>query len=795
MTRYDSNYATQAGFLLGGIGTGNITVGVRGELRDWEVFNRPGKQMAFPYSFFCIRTKEQDSVKMKVLESKFEPPFNHSHGISPENLGGLPRFESSVMSVEYPFVRVSLRDPMMPVSVTMESFTPFIPLDADNSGLPGAVIRYSVKNNREVPVEVSIAGSMANPVGFEGYNIWERLQVALPGKNEWVQGEESPGLFFTCPNLPSHHLSAGNMAIKCLSGEVFYKKEWLNSGWWDGLQDFWDELSELGELEPVSTPPPAGNQDTIETKLKVGSVGAKKTVPPNATMDFTFLVTWYFPNRIGSWLDLDVEYCAETTPIVRNYYSTLFKDSWDVALYLERNMILLEETSRIFADTLYSSSLPESVIEAAANNITVLRSPTCFRLEDGSFLGWEGCFSHVGCCAGSCNHVWNYAQTVAYLFPELERTMRRMEFSLELDGKGALPHRSVKTLDEGQNYHPAVDGQLGAIVRLYRDWVLSGDDTLVVELWPKACLAMDYVLEKWDTNGDSVLDGPQYVTYDIEFLGENSLTASLLLAALKAMAAMADLVGDQDKKDSYGALFGASSEKADVLLWNGEYYQQNIPDVNAYKYQYGTGCLSDQLFGQLLAHVCDLGYILPKEKVRKAILSVYNNNFLRSFREHQNPQRTYALNDEQGVVLCTWPKGNRPRFPFVYATEVWTGIEYQVAAHLIYENYVAEGLSIVEAVQDRHDGRKRNPWNEVECGNHYVRSMASWSLIPALSGMTFDPYEKTVHFSPKVDTKDFSCFWAVGNAWGTYKQAIDPLSGEVTKTFQVLFGDESITCP
>ena len=115
-------------------------------------------------------------------------------------------------------------------------------------------------------------------------------------------------------------------------------------------------------------------------------------------------------------------------------------------------------------------------------------------------------------------------------------------------------------------------------------------------------------------------------------------------------------------------------------------------------------------------------------------------------------------------------KGKRPALPFVYSDEVWTGIEYQVAAHLIYEGRVTEGLAVVEAVRDRYDGARRNPWNEVECGHHYARAMSSWSLLTALSGFAWSAPHRDLRFHPRLKPELFRCLYSTGTAWGTYAQ-------------------------
>ena len=464
----------------------------------------------------------------------------------------------------------------------------------------------------------------------------------------------------------------------------------------------------------------------------------------------------------------------------------MFSDAWDVGTYVFRELDRLETATRNFHRAFFDSTLPWYVLDAAASNIAVLRSNTCFRIEDGTFFGWEGCFDHSGCCEGNCTHVWNYEQTLAFLFPELEQSMRVTEFAVETADDGNMAFRAMQTLGQKRwPFLPAADGQLGTIVRLYRDWKFSGNDDLLRSLWPKARLALEYAFTQWDIDSDCVLDSKQHNTYDIEFYGINSLTNSIFFAALKAASEIEQFLGDESQAVKCRDALQAGSAKMDDLLWNGEYYIQKLADVNAYRYQYGTGCLSDQVFGQLLAHVAGLGYILPQAHVRRAIRSVYKYNFKDKLGEHDNAQRTYALNDECGLLLCSWPNGGRPKLPFPYSDEVWTGIEYQVAAHLIFEGFVQEGLALVHGVRARQDGFRRNPWNEVECGHHYARSMASWGVFLAASGFRFD--RGAIRFEPKFNEEEFSTFYCSGKTWGIYRQTISP-EGKKQREIDVLYG-------
>jgi uncharacterized protein (DUF608 family) len=778
--------ATQAAFLLGGIGTGNVSIGSRGDLRDWEIFNKPAKGLKIPYSFFAAWCADAEGNEhSRILEAPVQPPYSLSHGFNTGTVAGLPHMVSSEMSGEYPFVSIQFYDPDLPITVSLEAFTPFIPLNADDSGIPAAFLRYRFKNVSGRKATASILGSLANVVGFKGFDAFKNLLVHPGGRNVFREQGGLRGLFYSSSALPPDSLEYGTMALATTNPSVTCKETWLEGGWFDGLQELWDDFSVDGKVSAAPVLQSPGSKIRYqEDRPLVGSLCLSEILAPKEEKVFEFILTWHFPNRLKGWHSSEGPQVA-----MRNYYAVQFSDAWAVASYLVENRERLERGSRDFTKALFGSTLPPHVIDALASNITVIRSPTCFRLPDGTLVAWEGCHDTEGCCEGSCTHVWNYSQTLAFLFPELERSMRRVEFNVETDDDGRMAFRTRRIFGLPKwEMLPAADGQLGAVVRLYRDWKLCGDDKFLRSIWKNAARSLDFAFDFWDSDGDAVLDSEQHNTYDIEFYGPNSLIGSIFYAALKAGAEMASVMGDGERSARYRRALEEGSSRMDSLLWNGEYYIQKLPDVDAYRYQYGEGCLSDQLLGQCLAHIAGLGYVLPKAHVRSAMEAVYRHNFVADFRGRANAQRTYVLDGESGLLLCTWPRGGRPRLPFVYCDEVWTGIEYQVATHLIYEGLVDEGLRIVEAVRDRHDGVKRNPWNEVECGHHYVRSLSSWGLLPALSGFRYDLGQKNISFSPVINAADFSCFFSTGSAWGVYSQRVDSLTGKRTWDIELMYG-------
>ncbi len=364
------------------------------------------------------------------------------------------------------------------------------------------------------------------------------------------------------------------------------------------------------------------------------------------------------------------------------------------------------------------------------------------------------------------------------------------------------------------NFHPAADGQMGIVLQIYRQWLTEGDDEWLKRVWPTGKRLLEFAWKYWDADMDGVMEGMQHNTYDIEFYGPNTLTGSLYLAALHAAAEISRYLGENDKASEYHELSMKGSKWSDENLFNGEYYEQKVnPTAHEMwpepyqqlalkhgkddrfqewpKWQFGKGCLSDQMLGQWYVHMLGLGYLYDPENVRKALRSIFKYNWKTTLWDHPCTFRVYALNDEAGLVICTWPNGGRPGYPlFWYADEVWCGIEYQVASHMIYEGMMDEGLAMAMGTRKRHRGDRRNPWDEFECGHHYARSMASYALLLVLSGFRYSAPGKQLHFSPKIFQDDFHAFFAVGSGWGLYGQKITQDRAEFT--VELKYGSLSI---
>jgi uncharacterized protein (DUF608 family) len=785
-------------FPLGGIGTGTISLGGRGNLRDWEIFNRPAKGRNLPYTFFAIRCRRPGAPPIaRVLERRLLPPYDSDFGLSTGLVSGLPRIAEAEFAGAYPIARIIFQDDALPVGVTLEAFNPLIPMNDLDSGIPAAVLCWSLRNAGPHPVEVSLCLSALNPCGLDGAEAPGNRRHPQLGRNlnTWAEGPAMRGLTMSSTKYTGGHAQAGDMAIAALADDVTHLTRWERAGWWDDVQSFWDAFTSAGRLPggPVSEESPDGETD-------VGSIAVHMTIEPGGTADIPFIIAWRFPNLHNRWNN---EEGVRGVPI-GNWYASQWPDAWSAAQYVAHELPRLVKETQAYCDALFDSTVPAPILDAASANVSIMRTTTCLRTGDGRFNGFEGCGDSSGCCPMNCTHVWNYEQAVAFLFPELERTMRETDFLHNTRQNGDMAFRTLLPL-KGQlwDYKPAADGQMGTILKVYREWLQSGDVEFLRRLWPSVSRALEFAWSPngWDADRDGVMEGEQHNTYDIEFHGPNTMMTTLYLGALRACEEMARTLGETARADAYRAVYETGRKRAVDLLYNGSYFDQIVlePGSNlaagplpvdgpAYpRYQHGAGCLSDQMLGQWFARVVGLGDILPPDTVRTTLRAIYDANFRRDLSGHHSVQRVYAVNDESGLLLCTWPRGGRPAYPFPYADEVWTGIEYQVAAHMIYEGLVDDGVEVAAAVRSRHDGAKRNPWNEFECGHHYARAMASWSLLLAFSGYRYNAAEGALGFDPATGGGEFRCFFTAGSAWGTVA-----LGASGGATVRVLWGEVTL---
>ena len=761
-------------FPLGGVAAGSIGLGGRGQLVNWEIFNRPNKGHRPSYSFPSIWVQSgSDTPVARVLESRMQPPYEGQDGLGSDNVPGLSRLESAVFTGGYPLAHIDFADRSLPVRVELDAFSPFIPHDPDDSGLPVAILRYRVANPLLTTARVAIAFSIENPTSTGESSRSQRI-------NDFRSEQGIAGLVMSNPSIMPTDPMFGEFVLAATTESDQHISHWIGwpaGGWWNSPLLFWDQFSKSGEL---GTPPAEQN--------KVGALCLRATILPGQSASFQFILGWRFPNRTPEWCGWESAPGDEKTNI-GNYYAVRFPSAWEAVRYAAVNLPTLEQRTRSFTDAFASSDLPDEVKDAASANLSTLATTTCFRTADGEFHGFEGSDDARGCCHGNCTHVWNYETVTPFLFPSFARSLRRAAFGNSMNEAGAMGFRQTLP-DDGKHRwgFAAADGQMGQVLHAWLDWKISGDDALLHATWPRAKKALEFawIPGGWDANRDGVLEGVQHNTYDVEFYGPNPLCGIYYLGALRAGEEMARAAGDEVSARMYRSLFDRGSRWFDANLFNGEYYIQKVrgfkpseiaanlrsdmgsADTVDPQYQVGAGCLIDQLVGQYLADAGGLGPLVAPANIRATLASIYRYNLKPSVEHHDNVARTYVLNDESAVVVCDYGKADRPTIPFPYYPEAWTGTEYTAAALMMSWGMPEQGIEIMRNSRRRFDGEKRNPWDEAECGHHYARAMSAWSAVLALSGFRYDGPNAAVSALPPTRHDAFRCLWATGTGWGTF---------------------------
>ena len=788
LKHYDQDHLLNIALPMGGIGTGTVSLGGRGELRDWEIMNKP----AIGYStvtkgnnapFFAIYVKpEGEQPTTRALIGPVHPTeYSHYEG-RPTNQHGFPRFGNASFDAAYPVGIVSLSDKTLPVSVKIIGFNPLVPGDADASGLPVAVLTYEVTNHSNKPLSVAVCGTMRNFVGQDGSKTWRDWKGdyiptgAKYNQNKFRESDGFSGIYMHSDSVAKNDPAFGTIALVTNEASgISYRRSSESNHWERATLDVWDDFSADGELTDKSK---------INDHNPMASLAVKKNIAPNSTQTFRFYITWNFPNRF-----------AWSKVVVGNYYSTHYSDAWDAAQKIIPQIPELEQKTKTFLNAFLSSTIPSEVKEAALFNLSTLRSQTVFRIKSGHMMGWEGVMDEFGSCQGSCTHVWNYEVATPFLFGDLARTMRDVEFNHALDKEGLMSFRASLPLSIASSSKiAAADGQMGCILKMYREWQLSGDNEFLKKNWAnvKKALAFAWIKGGWDGDQDGVMEGCQHNTMDVEYYGPNPQMEFWYLGALRAAEEMARFMKDKEFETKCASLFRNGSNWTDQNLFNGEYYIHRITppasndeiakglkagmgsaDLSNPDFQLGEGCLVDQLVGQYMAHICGLGYLANEQNIRTTLQTIMKYNYVSDFSPVFNNMQSYVMGNESGLIMASWPKG-RLKVPFPYFAEAMTGFEYTAAVGMIYENQTENGLKCIRSIRERFDGLKRNPFDEPECGRHYARAMACWAGVLAMSGFQYSGVTQSMKFTAKAGTY----FWSNGTAWGTCR--INGKSAELT---------------
>jgi uncharacterized protein (DUF608 family) len=868
------------GMPVGGIAAGQVYLLGDGRLGCWEIFNRsyfsgfgsesyPKREPATPVDQGFAVEVEVDGTKARRRLDRWD-------------------FPDVTFTGEYPIGLVRYRDSAFPVAVEMEAFSPFVPLDAENSTLPVTLFHITLSNTSARAVEAAVVGWLENAVcrytlaevalsrttarqvsadgpswlhhgvrldpepqtaprsrpaivlaDFEGpdYGDWSvegdafgrAPATGVRRRQGEVTGFLGKGLVntFADPDLPRGTLTSPAFPVNrrylnflvgggsregetCINlsidGEIVRTATGRNDetltwrswqlaelqGRWahiqivDGSRDGWGhvsvdhiELADERRLEPgpLAAKPDYGSMalayDGVAVDEEPSDVVASRPhrLAPGEKRTFTFAVAWHFAN-LGDFAFRGLK---------RRRYAARFADAKAVALYVLANQQRLTRDTRKWHECFYGGTLPRWCLHRIHSTVANLATGLCYWQEDGRFWAWEG----VGCCSGTCTHVWSYAQALARLFPEVERSVReQQDLGAALQADGMVRYRG-ETSSAGY----AADGQLGTVLKCYREHQTSADGKFLERTWARIRRVLEYSLER-DGNGDGVIEDGQRNTYDISFHGANTYVGSLYLAALRAGEEMARIIGDGAFAARLREIFESGRRAAVDRLWNGEYFVQQVDLARHPRHQYADGCLSDQLFGQAWAHQLGLGHLYPEAIVEQALESIWTYNWAPDVGPHNAvhaPDRRFADAGEAGLFVCTWPRSRHLGHRSLrYRDEVWTGIEYQVAAHMIWVGMVEQGLAVMRAVHDRYQPSKRNPYNEVECGDHYSRALASWGAYLALCGFEYDGPRGYIAFAPRLHPNAFRAAFTAAEGWGTFSQ--ERSDGVQDNTLSVAWG-------
>jgi len=791
---YTGDALREISFPLGGIGTGCVGLAGNGRLIDWEMFNKPAKGSSNGYTHLAVRAVTQKGGVCKVLQGdltkdltgqyKNIPYQSHTgfgYGPSSGTMCGFPHFRNLTFNGEFPIAVLKFADTEFPGSVTLTAFNPLIPLNSLDSSLPAAFFEVAFTNDSDESVEYQTAFALQNPFA--------------KSENEAIRQSDLAGVFLKHADTDLCSTAYGELCIACADADTL-QAYWYRGGWQDSIVTYWNEFSSGEGMRERNYDTPGSNDGcTVWKSLKAA---------PGETVKMRFVMTWNMPNRCNDWSGKE-ELLTKTW---KNYYATVFADAKESAAYCLKNWDRLYAETLLYKEELFAVTADPAVIDAVSATTSVLKSPTIFRLENGEFYGFEGVTENTGSCEGTCQHVYNYAYALCFLFPDLERSIRDLEFEHCVWETGETAFRLPLPLaDPVKPWRACVDGQMGCVIKTYREWKISGDNEWLKKVWPKVKQVLEFAWsdqnpDEWDKDKDGVLEGRQHHTLDMELFGPSSWLQGFYLAALKAAAEMAEFLGESDKAAEYMEIFEKGKAWTKENLFNGKWFVQKT-DINnkalmehfdcvdrywneetgEIKYQIAEGSSIDQLCGQWHANLCGLGRLFDEEQIKTACRNLFKNNFKPTMRAFTNPWRIFSLNDDAGAVICDYPEGAyKPRIPITYCEETMTGFEYQMAGLLMSEGFIEEGLQVVKGIRNRYQGYNRNPWNEIECGSNYVRSMASYGLLPILSGFSFDLPGGSIGFDPRLTVRPFRSVWSLGTGWGNV------VIGEEETTVRLLSG-------
>ncbi len=776
---YSGKELAYVGMPIGGLFTGTVYLGGDGKLWLWDIFNeykegivsktyenwqgkkqikaRDGANFVFPvspeYPFeqgFGIKVTQQKQEWVKSLDFK--------------------GFENITFKGQYPIAEISYRDNELPVAIDLLSFSPFKPLDVKSSSFPATIMSFKVTNSSNEKVQVELSGWLENAAlnNSENNSAVQLVNSVQKSKTYSLLNCVAKTDSETIKNQPDF----GNMSLLLLNSDKNTKAS-----------------AEVTILKSTIFPENEIREATSNHGEQLcGAISKSVTLKPNETKEIVFIISWYFPNVILP------KYIRSFKEFEKRHYVNQFKNAQEVAQEIAKNFDELYENTKLWTKVYYEeSTLPHWFLNRSFLNTSILATETCLLLEDGRFWAWEG----IGCCPGTCTHVWHYAQALGRIFPEIEKNLReKTDFVVINKETGGIHFRGALA----KKY--AADGQAGIVLRSYRDYQISTNNDFLTKNWENIKLTLKYLinLDKEDGQANGTIFGEQHNTLDAEWFGNIPVITSLYLASLAAAIEMAKVMNDVEAQKEYETILALGKKNIEELF-NGEYFIQIEDPKHKDAIGTGKGCYIDQVFGQSWAYQVGLGQLYNKAMIDSSLESLWKYNFVKdmgTLRDNLAPEvngRPYALSGDAGLVMCTWPLGGKKddwekHWQFGYFNECMTGFEHQVASHMIWENKLNYGFTILKAIHERYRPEKRNPYNEIECSDHYSRAMASYGAFIAVCGFTYNGPKGQIGFAPKLTPENFSAAFTAAESWGTMKQIRTANSQK--NQLKIAFGNLSI---
>jgi non-lysosomal glucosylceramidase len=748
------NELNYIGMPVGGINCGTVYLGGDGRLWLWDIFNKNQEGIEPTIIQWNTEGKEERKIRPRDGSAYLQPakdirPLQQGFIIHIEYAGRsfkkrLQAEDWDEISFEatYPIATIRYTDKDLPLEISLEVYSPFIPLDEHNSGLPATILSFTLKNKSTENIKVILTGFLENQTAIysarQGVHQRVNTNSALAGFEAVhleVEGSGEPDNISQAPDF-------GSMCLACL-----HKNARINTNYIAGQNS-----------KILLTAHKATTRKTVDEKL-FGSITVSHELRPGKQVTTDFTISWFFPNL--SFKGLKDK---------GRYYSNQFTNALEVAAYIKQHFKKLSLKTKLFKKTWYDSSLPHWFLERTLSNITTLATTTCHRFDSGRFYGWEG----VGCCAGTCTHVWHYAQAVGRIFPALERDTRsRVDLGLSLQEDGGIIFRGEF------EKRPAIDGQAGTILRIYREHQMSANDSFLKNNWTNIRKAVQFLINQ-DRNKDGMEDTPMENTLDAVWDGEIAWIVGLCIAAISAGRQMAIEMNDIEFEKICKEYISRGSTNMEDKLFNGEYFIHR-PDTEKGRGKLGSynTCHIDQVLGQSWAFQVGLERIISKEKSLSALRSLWKYNFTPDVGPYIKTHpggRPYALAGEGGMIMNTNPTneekayGESVTWQLGYFHECMSGFEHQVASHMMAESMTDEALILTRMIHDRYHASKRNPFNEIECSDHYARAMASYGTFITASGFQYHGSKGYIRFAPAWNADDFKSAFIAAEGWGTYSE-------------------------